>query len=399
MKAFAAATLLGAASVANGEVMFEEKFSEGWEDRWVVSKWKGAEMGDFDLSAGKYGADDKGLMTKQNAKFYGISGKYPSFSNKGKTVYFQYSVKYENDVECGGGYVKIGAAMDDQEKFGDPTEYNIMFGPDKCGATKRTHLIFSYKGKNHLKRTDLPYRQDTIGETQLYTLMLTPENKVKVEIGDEKVYEGDLEKDWPLMPAAEIDDPEDKKPDDWIDEAMMDDAADKKPEDWDQAEEIADAEATQPEDWDADEDGEWEPPVKKNPDFKGEWKAKKIMNPGYKGVWKPKQIPNPEYEADTALYAYKDFGFMGVDVWQVKAGTIFDNMLITDDEEKVKEAKEEWKKVRDGEKAKKKEEADTKAAEAPKEAEAPKDADDGDDDDMDDVEDDSPSSDDDDEDL
>jgi len=395
MKKVAAATLLGAAAV-NGEVFFEEKFGEGWEDKWVVSKWKGAEMGDFDLAAGKYG-EDKGLMTKQNAKFYGISAKYPSFTNKGKTTYFQYSVKYENDVECGGGYVKIGATMEDQEKFGDPTEYNIMFGPDKCGATKRTHLIFSYKGKNHLKRTDLPYKQDTMGETQLYTLTLTDAGKVKVEIGDEKVYEGELEKDWPLLPAKEIDDPEDKKPDDWIDEAMMDDPADKKPEDWDQAEEIVDADAKQPEDWDADEDGEWEPPMKKNPDFKGEWKAKKIMNPGYKGVWKPKQIPNPEYEADDALYAYKDFGFMGVDVWQVKAGTIFDNMLITDDEEKVKEAKEEWKKVRDAEKAKKKEEADKKSAEAPKEEAKDED---GDDDDMDDVdtEDDSPS-DDDDEDL
>ncbi len=100
-------------------------------------------------------------------------------------------------------------------------------------------------------------------------------------------------------------------------------------------------------------------------------------------MWKPKQIPNPEYEADDALYAYKDFGFIGVDVWQVKAGTIFDNMLITDDEDKVKEAKEEWKKIRDAEKAKKKEEADKKAAEAPKEE--AKDDEDGDDDDMDDA--------------
>ena len=55
---------------------------------------------------------------------------------------------------------------------------------------------------------------------------------------------------------------------------MMDDPADKKPEDWDQAEEIVDAEAKQPEDWDADEDGEWEPPMKKNPDYKGEWKVR-----------------------------------------------------------------------------------------------------------------------------
>eukprot|EP00971_Amphidinium_carterae_P178738 3545518-Amphidinium_carterae.1 len=31
---------------------------------------------------------------------------------------------------------------------------------DKCGYNKRTHLIFSYKGKNVLKKADLPYKQD-----------------------------------------------------------------------------------------------------------------------------------------------------------------------------------------------------------------------------------------------
>ena len=81
-----------------------------------------------------------------------------------------------------------------------------MFGPDKCGATSRTHLIFNYKGKNHLKKSDIPYRQYVYGETQLYTLTLSPDSKVKVEIGEEKVYEGELEKDWPLLPAKEIDD-------------------------------------------------------------------------------------------------------------------------------------------------------------------------------------------------
>lgn len=59
----------------------------------------------------------------------------------------QYQAKYEKDVECGGGYVKVGPKMSDLTAFGDPTPYNLMFGPDKCGYTKRTHLIFSYKGR------------------------------------------------------------------------------------------------------------------------------------------------------------------------------------------------------------------------------------------------------------
>ena len=36
-----------------------------------------------------------------------------------------------------GGYVKIGPKLSEPTTFGDPTPYNIMFGPDKCGYTKR----------------------------------------------------------------------------------------------------------------------------------------------------------------------------------------------------------------------------------------------------------------------
>lgn len=52
----------------------------------------------------------------------------------------------------------MGPKPEDLTKFGDPTEYSLMFGPDKCGGTKRTHLIFNYKGKNVLKKVDLPYK-------------------------------------------------------------------------------------------------------------------------------------------------------------------------------------------------------------------------------------------------
>jgi calreticulin len=47
--------------------------------------------------------------------------------------------------------LKIGPKQEDLTKFGDPTPYNIMFGPDKCGGSSRTHLIFNYDGKNILK--------------------------------------------------------------------------------------------------------------------------------------------------------------------------------------------------------------------------------------------------------
>merc|ERR1712094_39697 len=49
---------------------------------------------------------------------------------------------------------------------------------------------------------------------------------------------------------------------------------------------------------------------------------------------------------------YASFGHVGIDIWQVKSGTIFDNILITDDVEYAKQHGEKtWKAQKDGEKA------------------------------------------------
>ena len=58
-----------------------------------------------------------------------------------------------------------------------------------------------------------------------------------------------------VNPPAEIDDPEDKKPEDWIDEKRIADPDATKPEDWDEDApyEIPDEEATKPEGWLDDE--------------------------------------------------------------------------------------------------------------------------------------------------
>merc|ERR1712146_461874 len=134
-------------------------------------------------------AEDKGIQTKEDSKFFGISASFDSFSNEGKELIIQYQAKYEKDVECGGGYLKIGPKMSDPTTFGDPTPYNIMFGPDKCGYTKRTHLIFSYKGKNVLKKSDLDYEQEPDQVSHLYRLTLRPDNTARVEVDQENVYE------------------------------------------------------------------------------------------------------------------------------------------------------------------------------------------------------------------
>merc|ERR1712045_779028 len=195
-------------------------------------------------------------------------------------------------------------------------------------------------------------------------------------------YKGSIKDDWEVLKPKEISDPEDKKPEDWSDESMIDDPAEKKPDDWVEEKRIVDAEAKKPDDWDDEEDGEREAPMKDNAAYKGDWTAKRISNPAYKGFWEAKKIANPEYEDDDAVYKFDDLGFVGFDLWQVKGGTIFDNVIITDDKAEADVFAKKWKNLSEVEKSKKKEEDDAKAAEDKKDdAKGDKDADDDDDDD------------------
>merc|ERR1712066_1057044 len=260
--------------------------------------------------------------------------------------------------------MKIGAKLSDPTTFGDPTPYNIMFGPDKCGYTKHTHLIFNYKGKNVLKKTDLAYKQEGEGTSHLYRMILKPDNTVRVEIDEEKIYEGSIKEDWEVLKPKEIADPDDKKPSDWSDESMIDDPDDKKPDGWVEEKRIVDSDAKKPDDWDDEEDGDWEAPMKDNPEYKGDWYVKRISNPAYKGIWEAKKIANPEYVDDDSVYKYADFGFLGFDLWQVKGGTIFDNVIITDDIAEADTFAKKWKELSEVEKTAKKAEDDTKTSES-----------------------------------
>jgi calreticulin len=194
---------------------------------------------------------------------------------------------------------------------------------------------------------------------------------------------GRIEDDWKILPPKKIKDPNAKKPEDWDDRAKIEDPNDEKPADWDDEPEfIDDPDAEKPEDWDDDMDGEWVPPKISNPEYKGEWRAKLIDNPAYKGVWIHPEIDNPEYKYDPEIYAFENIGAVSFDLWQVKSGTIFDNLLITDSVEEAKShaaetfeplreaekaAKEKWeeeeKKRLEEEEAKRKDESDSKKPE------------------------------------
>jgi len=367
------ASVLAIATVSNGKIYFKENFNDkSWESRWTVpTEWREKnELGEWKWTTGVHFGDasDKGIQTGEDARFYGLSAKLDeTFTNTDKEMVLQMTVKHEQDLDCGGAYIKLLGDMD-QAKFGGDTPYQVMFGPDVCGPSNRkTHAIFNYPPKNDnlLIKNELKVETDRL--SHVYTLVVKPDNTYEVYIDLESVRSGSLEDSWDFLLPKEIQDPAISKPEDWVDAKKIPDPADIKPEGYDDIpSEIPDPEASKPDDWDDEEDGEWEAPMVDNPDFNGPWKPSMIDNPEYKGEWEHPLIPNPDYVDDKELYVRcKECTHIGFELWQVKSGTIFDDIIVTDSFDEAKAYAESTYSVKkDGEKAM------YDAAEAKKAAEA-----------------------------
>lgn len=366
------------------EILFKEQFNdESWKDRWTVpTKWKGKdEMGEWVHTAGKWHGNpaDMGIQTGDDARFYGLSAKMdkPFNSSDGKDIVVQYSVKHEQDIDCGGAYIKLlpGGDKFSAEKFGGDSPYGIMFGPDICGGTRRTHVILHSEAKddNLLINKDVACEKTRM--SHLYTLVVRPDNTFEVFVDNKSVRSGKLEDEFNFLEPKEIDDPNQSKPADWVEDRKIPDPTDIKPEGYDDIQEtIPDPDAKKPEDWDDEDDGVWEAPMVDNPDYKGPWIPKMIDNPEYKGAWVHPQIPNPDYVYDEKMYAVCQDGctHVGFELWQVRSGTIFDDIIITDSlEEAQKFAEETFFQKKDKEKTMYDEIKAAEAAEEDEEEEEP----------------------------
>ncbi|KAK1904617.1 Calnexin [Dissostichus eleginoides] len=330
-----------------GEHFIAESFDRGTLDGWVMSsakkeeadediakydgKWVVEEMKDSKL------AGDKGLVLKTRAKHHAISAQLlRPFVFDSKPLIIQYEVNFQSGLDCGGAYVKLLTQTPDLDldQFTDKTPYTIMFGPDK---------------------------------------LLNPDNTFEVLVDQTVVNSGSLLSDMTpaVNPAAEIEDPDDQKPEDWDERPKIQDPAAAKPEDWDEdapaqiadedavkpdgwlddePEYIGDPEAVKPEDWDEDMDGEWEAPqvpnplcetapgcgewkrpMIDNPNHKGKWKSPMIDNPNYQGVWKPRKVANPVFFEDLQPFRMSAFSAVGLELWSMTNDIFFDNFFITDD--------------------------------------------------------------------
>uniref|UniRef100_A0A1D1YEX8 Calnexin n=1 Tax=Anthurium amnicola TaxID=1678845 RepID=A0A1D1YEX8_9ARAE len=384
---------------------FLEQFTSEWTKRWspseatketkdggetfsYVGKWKVEEPTVYPAILG-----DMGLIVDSRAAHHAISAPLDnSLDNTNKTLVVQYEVKLQNGLECGGAYMKLLTESDKgihAEEFSDKTPYTIMFGPDKCGGTNKVHFIFRHKNpitdKYEEKHMNSAPSAKISKLSSLYTLIVRPDNSFEILINNESTKTGNLLKDFApaVNPLKEIDDPKDKKPDNWVDNPKIPDPSAKKPNDWDEdapfeipdddakkpedwlddePATIPDPEAKKPEDWDDEEDGdwiapsipnpkcetasgcgEWKRPMKNNPNYKGKWYPPEIDNPAYKGPWAPRKIPNPDYFEDLHPSNFEKIAAVGFELWTMQNDILFDNIYIGHSEEDAKKlAEETW---------------------------------------------------------
>jgi len=419
------AALQGAAAAADavhpftpvevtGAVAFLETFTGGDLGAWTpASDEKYAGVASVVKADG---TEDDGLYVPEAAKHYGVSAPLATPFDPKDGLTLQYEATLQDGLECGGAYLKFLTAHGDHDgaALNGDTPYTVMFGPDKCGGTNKVHVIFRHSSpdgtieEKHLKSPpSVPF--DRL--PHLYTLVVRPDNTFEVKVDGETQSQGSLfdSFDPPFNPPEEIDDPDDSKPDDWVDAPKIDDPDAVKPEDWDEdapmqiddedavkpegwlddePAEIEDPDAVKPDDWDDDEDGDWEAPIvpnplctkgpgcgewvrpkKHNPDYKGKWYPPMIDNPEYKGPWAPRKIPNPKHFKDeNPLANVGSVGAVAMEIWTMSKGLVVDNVLVAADDVAAKELQEtQWrpkyealktvKDVKDAEEAKKAEEA------------------------------------------
>eukprot|EP01130_Rhizamoeba_saxonica_P015685 TRINITY_DN7089_c0_g1_i1.p1 TRINITY_DN7089_c0_g1~~TRINITY_DN7089_c0_g1_i1.p1 ORF type:complete len:370 (-),score=69.53 TRINITY_DN7089_c0_g1_i1:11-1120(-) len=315
---------------STADVYFNESFIDGlFPGDWISSSYN---TGSFEIQHGIIDDDFPvwGLQTTAVHQNHIISTKFDSFSNLGKKLVVQFRVKFEQYIDCGGGYIKLFPEGFDPATLNANTPYSIMFGPDICGHQKKlTQLIFRYNYKTQALKKHIPAISDIF--SHVYTLIIHPGNTYEVLIDNKLKRAGSLEDDWDMIAPKLIRDVNARKPNNWVENKMIPDPKDYKPDGYDNIPKlIPNPNTIKPNDWDDDLDGVWEPPMISNPNYRGEWSPKMIPNPDYKGEWVAPLIENPDYKQDEELYVF-ELGGIGIDVWQVKPGTVYSDFLICDD--------------------------------------------------------------------
>ncbi|CCH61723.1 hypothetical protein TBLA_0F01810 [Henningerozyma blattae CBS 6284] len=268
--------------------------------------------------------------------------EHPIKMDANEDLIVQYELKLQKELNCGGGFIKLYGHLNNKNdlfqyrgQHSKQMPLQILFGPDKC--IPDINKVRFEMGKLNPKSGDMEIKQlvqspiTQFGvdfKTHLYTLILHNQGEnqfFEIRIDGKVVKYGNVFEKGMFEPGFTgpryIDDPNDFKPDNWVDEEYIDDPNDSKPDDWDETEPykivdpddfkpadwdetipeyIVDTKRPKPEWWDDSIDGEWKPYMILNPECLkkkgcGKWKPKMKLNPKFKGVWQPRKILNPDY--------------------------------------------------------------------------------------------------------
>lgn len=319
------------------EIFFHETFDT--LDHWIESRRR-RDYGRVALASGNFVGDpvkQQGLKLLEDQRYYALSRKLPQPVNTvGRNFVISYSVKSEQQFECGGTYLKFFSKDFVPEDLNEGTPYLLMFGSDRCAKKSNVHIIKNYKGQNVPCSNINAVPEGPL--THFFTVAFFTDNTYALYIDGAYRWRSSIEQDWPLLEPPTLLDPEDIKPKDWVDSATMPDPRAVKPDDWDESQPlmIDDMDAVQPEDWDEVISGKWARPQIRNPLYRGDWHPPHVHNPKYKGPWVQKRIPNPRYIPDPDLYQLAaPIEYVGIEVWQVEGGSIYDDIMIGDDVDEI----------------------------------------------------------------
>ncbi|KAK4779847.1 hypothetical protein SAY87_015953 [Trapa incisa] len=185
------------------------------------------------------------------------------------------------------------------------------------------------KGQNYPIKKDLQCETDKM--THFYTFILRPHASYSILVDNRERDSGSIYTDWNILPPRKMKDVKAKKDD----REYIEDPNEIKPEGYDSI-----------------------PLVIHDPNAEEvslfwlifPFDMQKINNQNYNGKWRTPWIDNPEFEDDPHLDVLKPIKYVGIEIWQVKASSLFDNDLICDDPDYAKQVVEEVFSNREAEK-------------------------------------------------
>lgn len=296
--------------------MFVEQFANAkdgiWHPQWISSGstttsgksysklWKITE--ETSLKGRK---NDQGLFIQGENSHYAISAasEQPFTFKHDRPIVVQYEVKKERPQECSGAYAKLIADSKyfDPHYFNDMTPFAILFGPDYCGSKNEILLQLTQRNSQTGRhetwklRNQLRSSVDTVLST-LYTLIIHQDETFNILVNNVSVFEGSLQNDFDLISS---------------------DGTENMPEWWDDREYIRDPTAMPAL---GEDEATWDAPFIKNANYHGPWT-------GHGG--------DPPTSSLTRGQLLPIAG-VGFEIWSVEAGIIFDNIIVTQDDQMLK---------------------------------------------------------------